>query len=154
MLKVIGIGNALRGDDAIGPIIIEKLIEEKKDTPAVFIDAGSDAFTVLEHLLEKDPLLIIDCAKMGMDPGDIKLFDVDDASIKEVSKIVSLHGFGFADVYRMGKSIGDVAPCKIIGVEPKTVAFDIHLSDEVKKSIPEILKLIDQVVADVINVTV
>jgi len=142
MLKVIGIGNALRGDDAIGPLIIEKLEKEKNDLPAILIDAGADAFTMLEHLIGKDPLLLIDCAKMGKKPGEIKLFDVDEASIEHTSKVVSLHGFGFGDVYKMAKGMGVVASCKIIGVEPKAISFDTHLSEEVEKSIPEILNLI------------
>ena len=140
MLKVIGIGNALRGDDAIGPLVIEKLIEDNNGLPAEFIDLGADAFTMLEHLMGQDPLLIIDCAKMGKKPGEIKMFDVNEASIMETSKVVSLHGFGFADVYRMAREMGEVAHCKIIGVEPKSIEFDTQLSEEIKKSVPKILK--------------
>ena len=144
MLKVIGIGNALRGDDAIGPLVIEKLTGDKDSLPVILIDAGSDAFTMLEHLMESDPLLIIDCAKMGKKPGEIKMFNVDEASIAQAAKVISLHGFGFGDVYRMAKGMGEVAPCKIIGVEPKSIAFDTNLSDEVKNSIPKILNLINE----------
>ncbi len=144
MLKVIGIGNALRGDDAIGPLIIEELEKDQNGLPAKLIDAGADAFTVLEHLMEEDPLLIIDCAKMGLNPGQIKMFDVDEASIAHIEKVVSLHGFGFGDVYKMAKGMGGVAPCKIIGVEPKKVSFDTTLSEEVKMSIPKILNLINE----------
>ena len=144
MLKVIGIGNALRGDDAIGPLIIEKLEANKNGLSAILIDAGADAFTVLEHLMASDPLLIIDCAKMGMNPGDLKLFDVNEVSIAQAAKVVSLHGFRFGDVYKMAKGMGEVVPCKIIGVEPKAMEFDTHLSEEVKKSIPEILKMINE----------
>ncbi len=144
MLKVIGIGNALRGDDAIGPLIIEELEKDQNSLPAKLIDAGADAFTMLEHLMESDPLLVIDCAKMGLRPGEIKMFDVDDASIAHLANVVSLHGFGFGDVYKMAKGMGDVAPCRIIGVEPKTIAFDTTLSEEVKQSIPTILNLINK----------
>ena len=144
MLKVIGIGNALRGDDAVGPIIIEKLLASDNGSSTVLIDAGSDAFTVLEHLMGTDPLLIIDCAKMGKSPGEIKMFDVTEASITETSKVVSLHGLGFADVYRMAREMGEVAQCKIIGVEPKSIEFDTNLSDEIKKSIPKILNLVNE----------
>ncbi|KAA3615656.1 MAG: hydrogenase maturation protease [Calditrichaeota bacterium] len=144
MLKVIGIGNALRGDDAIGPLIIEELEKKPNGIPAKLIDAGADAFTMLEHLMDKEPLLIIDCAKMGMNPGEIRMFDVTEATIANAAKIVSLHGFGFGDVYKMAKGMGEVAPCKILGVEPKEIAFDTNLSDEVKNSIPEIVNLINK----------
>jgi hydrogenase maturation protease len=144
MLKIIGIGNALRGDDAIGPLIIEELEKDKNRLPAKLIDAGADAFTVLEHLMETDPVLLIDCAKMGINPGEVKIFNVDEATITQAAKVVSLHGFGFGDVYKIARGMGEVAPCKIIGVEPKTVAFDTNLSEEVKRSIPNILRLIQK----------
>ena len=143
MLKVIGIGNMLRGDDAIGPLVIEELLK-CKDLPATLIDAGSDAFTVLEHLIGKDPLLIIDCAKMGKEPGDICEFNISNANFSHVEKAVSLHGFGFGDVYKMAKGMGPVAPCKVIGIEPKEIAFDIEISEEVKKSIPKIINLVNK----------
>jgi hydrogenase maturation protease len=143
MLKVIGIGNMLRGDDAVGPMVIEELLK-CKDLPATLIDAGSDAFTVLEHLIGKDPLLIIDCAKMGKTPGDIVEFDISDGNIAYAEKAVSLHGFGFGDVYKMAKEIGPVAPCKIIGVEPKEIAFDMQISEDVKNSIPKIINLVNK----------
>lgn len=142
MLKIIGIGNALRGDDAIGPHIIELLLQDTSETAFQAIDVGADAFSMLEHLIGQEPLLIIDCAKMGGAPGDIRLFDVNEANIAQAAKMVSLHGFGFGDVYQMAKNIGPVVSCKIIGVEPKEVAFDTEISAEVKKSIPEILRLV------------
>jgi Ni,Fe-hydrogenase maturation factor len=42
----------------------------------------------------------------------------------------------------LAKSIGDVAPCSFIGVEPKTINFNEPLSDEVRKQIPEIIKMV------------
>lgn len=143
MLKVIGLGNVLRGDDGIGPMVIEQL-EELGDESIQLIDAGADPFTLLEHLIESDPLLIIDCAEMGMLPGSTHLFSIYDAKFRESANSISLHGFSFADVYRMAAEIGVLAPCKIIGVQPKNIGFCDKLSDEVKASIPTILKMINQ----------
>ena len=44
MLIVIGLGNYLRGDDGIGPVIIQKLQEYPKSLQIKLVDAGSDAF--------------------------------------------------------------------------------------------------------------
>ncbi len=144
MIKVIGLGNALRGDDAIGPEIIEVLETMSTGDSLRLIDAGADAFTVLEHLLEEIPVVLVDCADMNLPPGSVKIFDVSEANLGEVSGHVSLHGFGFAEVYRMAGQLGPCAPCKIIGVQPERVAFDTELSVPVKKAIPEILNLINR----------
>ena len=143
MLKVIGLGNLLRGDDGIGPLVIEKLLK-LKSIPAKLIDAGSDAFTILDHLSGTDPLLIIDCARMDKEPGEICTFNISEANIGYIDKTVSLHGFGFGEVYQMAREIGPVAPCKIIGVQPKEISFNAQVSDEVKKSIPKIIELVNK----------
>ncbi len=144
MLKVIGIGNRLRGDDAIGPVIIEHLERRKEKERLALIDAGGDAFAVLDHLLGDSPVLIIDCARMGLEPGQVRVFDVDEVTLGKLDKMVSLHSYGFAQIYTMARQLGPVAPCKIIGVEPLEAAFDKPLSQKVKNSIPAIIEMIYQ----------
>ena len=101
MLNVIGLGNFLKGDDAIGPVVIEKLSKSFEETDLNLIDAGADAISVLDYLIGKDPVVIIDCAKMGRKPGDVVEFDVNDANLSQVYNTFSLHGFSFGDVYKM-----------------------------------------------------
>ena len=143
MLKVIGLGNILRGDDGIGPLVLEKL-GEQADPSLQLIDAGSDAFILLEHLIGTYPLLVVDCAQLNKQPGSICMFNVSDARLRENIASVSLHNFGFAGILRLAREIGPVASCKIIGVQPKTIAFNEQLSDEVRASIPKIIELINQ----------
>lgn len=142
MLKVISLGNTLRGDDSVGPVVVDQLRNIDLPIPLTLIDAGSDAFTILEHLIEEDPVLIIDCAKMGKEPGQVKKINIDETAIQTIDKSISLHSFGFGEVYQMAKEIGDVAECKLIGVEPKSIEFGQELSDEVKASIPSIVNMV------------
>jgi hydrogenase maturation protease len=142
MLNVIGIGNYLKGDDAIGPLVIEELQKSKILKNINHVNAGSDAFAVLEFLIRDEPVLIIDCAQMGRIAGEVVAFDVNDATISELNNAISLHGYGFADIYKMAMEIGEVAPCKIIGIQPGQVDFYENLSDEVRASIPKVIDLV------------
>jgi len=142
MINVIGLGNPLKGDDAVGPVVIEQLYRLNTEYKLKLVDAGADAFMVLDYLLADDPVIIIDCAKMGKVAGEVVAFDVNSANIKNVSGTLSLHGFSFAEMYVMATSIGPVSPCKIIGVEPKNIDFNTDLSEEVEASIPEIIKIV------------
>ena len=142
MLKVIGLGNLLRGDDGIGPTIIEQLREDLSPLPIILFDVGSDAFSILEHLVASEPVLIVDCAKMGEAPGTVKKMVVNKASLKYIDNIISLHGIGFAEVFQLAMKIGAVAECSLIGVEPKSVEFNTGLSIEIKKAIPKIINLV------------
>jgi len=142
MLKVIGIGNLIRGDDGIGPIIIHDLEKSFRSQLCILVDAGVDAFTVLEHLMQPEPILMIDCVKMGKKPGEIRIFDIDQMNISKFDSVISLHGFGFAEIFKIAQALGSIPKCTLIGVEPKTIDFNKNLSKEVEQSIPSILNLV------------
>lgn len=142
MLKVISLGNELRGDDSIGPAVVNELQTMKIKEPMTLIHAGADAFAVLEHLIEKDPVLIIDCAKMGKKPGEVLKFKVDGSNVTTFENAVSLHGFSFGEVFKMAGQFDHMADCTVIGVEPKSIEFGQKLSDEVKQSLPSIINMV------------
>ena len=142
MLIVLGIGNTLRGDDGIGPHIIDELKKENLPDSIQLFDIGSDAFSIIDHFESKQPVLVIDCAQMGKEPGEIVKFDVKDENLPILDKAISIHGFGFADVYKMAHSLYDNIQCIIIGVQPKSLEFNTGLSEEVKKKIPSIIKMV------------
>jgi len=142
MLKVIGLGNMLRGDDGIGPVIIQNLEQSGKSLQIRPIDAGSDAFTILDHLLGTDPVLIIDCARMGKMPGAVQKILSKDAEFLTTNIGMSLHGFSLAEVWQIAQSLGVENELSVIGVEPNTLEFNSGLSKVVKKSIPIILQMV------------
>lgn len=142
MFKVISLGNELRGDDSIGPAVVNKLRAMNISEPVTLIDAGTDAFTVLEHLIADDPILLIDCAFMGKKPGEFLKFKIDNSNINSFEKSISLHGFSFGEVFRMAEQFGPIADCTIIGIEPKSIEFGQKLSEEVKQSFPSIIHMI------------
>jgi hydrogenase maturation protease len=142
MLKVLGIGNHLRGDDSVGPLVIEKLKQLHLTVPVVLFDLGGDPFSLLEHLLDSTPIIIIDCAKMGKKPGEVVQFHLKESKIKIMDQVVSLHSLGFYEIYQMAKGIGPVADCQIIGVEPKSIEYNAALSPEVENSVSKIIEVI------------
>ncbi len=142
MIKIISLGNTLRGDDGIGPAVLQELAKTDTGEKFKLIDAGSDAFILLDHLTQTDPILLIDCARMGKNPGEIAVFSVEKSNIATVSKAIAIHGFSFAEIYKMAAALGKTAPCIIIGVEPKIITFNKPLSNEVRNSIPHIINYI------------
>ena len=144
MVKVIGLGNRLRGDDAIGPAVIDELTKRNQSPGLQLVDAGADAFTLLEHLIEENPVIVVDCAKMNSVPGDIRM--INDREIEEAvtEGSVSLHGFSLAEVIRLARQTGEVAPFSVIGIEPESIEFNSGLSQTVLDRIPDIINLIMQ----------
>lgn len=142
MFRIIGLGNVLRGDDGIGPRILEELSQSDYRDSMILIDAAADAFIVLEYLREKEPVIIIDCAMMGRDAGDVVSFEAGETHFKEMDKLISLHGFGLSEIYRLAREIGPVAPCKVIGIEPESIEFNTGISETVLNSMPEVINLV------------
>ena len=144
MLIVIGLGNYLRGDDGIGPVIIQKLEEYHRSLQIKLVDAGSDAFTVLNYLLGSDPVLIIDCARMGEKPGTVQKIIPENTKFSTLDMGISLHGYHLAELWQIARSMGVKTRLSIIGIEPDAVEFNSGLSGAVEKSIPIILQMVEE----------
>ena len=125
VLTIIGLGNILRGDDGIGPVIIEQLEGEIPPLKTKILDAGSDAFMVLEKLLEPGPVVVIDCAYMGEEPGQVRRIRVKDAGLLLEQFGLSMHGFSLAEVLKMAQSIG---------VEPDLLGLAVHIQGGTSRS--------------------
>lgn len=144
MLKIISLGNELRGDDGIGPRILELLKDIKHPIPIKFINAGADAFILLEHLVDSVPIVLLDCARMGKQAGTVVKFDVSDVNLNQTNNNIALHGFSFAEVLSLAKNVGEPASCMVVAIEPKIVEHGAELSKEVKLSIPEAINLVKE----------
>jgi len=77
MRKVLiaGIGNVLLGDHGVGPFVI-KLLEAHYDFPpnVEVADLGTPALDLPLHLSGADAVILVDSAKLGGAPGDMRLF--------------------------------------------------------------------------------
>ena len=142
MLRVIGLGNTLRGDDGVGPEVVRILQRDYAREFKDITDLGSDAISVFEKLLENIPILVIDCARMGMPPGSVRRWSAGDVYSAPSVHGLSLHGFDLADVWRMAKAMGAESDLIIIGVQPEKLEFNTGLSRPVRKSLPAIIQMV------------
>ena len=72
---IVGIGNTLKGDDGVGPLVCEQL--RQAGIAAEIIDAGTVPENYIQRITKKAPqnLLIIDAIDFGAGPGTIKIFE-------------------------------------------------------------------------------
>jgi len=138
-VKIIALGNRLRGDDAIGPLLLDRIENSAAAADMKLIDAGSDAFLVLEHLMEKDPVLIIDCARMNRKPGTVTIFSPQQAELARELEGIALHGFSLAEVIAMAEKLGPLPILRIVGIEPESVAFNQPLTATLNERVPFIM---------------
>ena len=137
-IAVIGIGSTLRNDDAAGILVAEKLEKINSNRLKVFI--GSTAPENLTgEIISYNPshIFIIDSVDTGQKPGFTILIEPEDVG-----------GVSFSSHMLPVKMIVDyllaTLNCEIIvaGIQPKSLEFGETVSDEVSKSVNEIVEII------------
>lgn len=134
---ILGVGNRLRGDDAIGCLVIDEL---KNENGISVIDCGLAPENYIDKVISLKPkiVIIIDACNFKSNPGNFKLF-----SEKQIDKIsqnlISTHILPLNLTVTMIKK---QLPCKIhlLGVQPKQINFGEELSPKLKIAKDEIVQ--------------
>ena len=137
-LKVIGVGNEWRGDDAVGLLVARRLKEDQ--LPQVEIVESRGTVTAVREAWEDAAgVIVVDAMVSGGPPGTIYRFDAHGAGVPvELSRSPSSHGWGVAEALALGKVLQELPPCLIIyGIEGKNFGPGQEVSQEVAAAIPE-----------------
>jgi len=124
---IAGIGNIIRGDDGLGPKLIEIL--KSKNANAALFDCGTAPENYIFPILSapSDTVILIDAADIGLTPGGIKVLNLED--ISGVS--FSTHNPSprlFTDLLKTGKEDLNIF---VISMQPKTTALGSAISQDV-----------------------
>jgi hydrogenase maturation protease len=137
-VTVLGLGNVLMGDDALGPHVIEALLAGFRFEESVNVmDAGTPGLDLAPFVMDTDALVLVDTVRSDGAPGEIRLYREDqilkhapqprlsphDPSLKEVLLACRFHGTGPSSVL-------------LVGVIPKATDTGVGLSAEVRAAIP------------------
>lgn len=146
-IAVLGLGNVLLGDDAVGPYAVRLLESRFSFPPGVSVeDVGTPGLDLHPYLAEADVLILIDTVRAEGRPGELRCYRREevlrhapvarvgphDPGVKQALLSLEFAGGGPAEVY-------------LIGVIPTRVDHRIGLSDEVLAALPSVL---DAVVAE------
>jgi hydrogenase 3 maturation protease len=126
-VAIVGIGNILRGDDGLGPRLIELL--KARPIKAFLFDCGTAPENYIFPILatQCDTLILVDAADIGLPPGDFRVFDMD--GIRRVS--FSTHNPSprlFTDLLKTGR---DDLNIFCIAGQPKDTSLGAPISDAV-----------------------
>ncbi len=125
---VVGVGNRWRGDDGVGPSVIDA---RDGEAPGVWIDAGVAPENHLERIARPDPdtVLIVDAVDFGGSPGECRL--IEPAALDNV--VISTHAGSLSmisDYLRARCS----ARVDVIGIQPERIDPREGLSESVARS--------------------
>ncbi|MDI6855971.1 MAG: hydrogenase maturation peptidase HycI [Candidatus Thermoplasmatota archaeon] len=133
---LMGIGNALGGDDAIGPWIAKNF----KHRGWLSIDCGTvpENFTSLVKEHRSKYLVIVDAAQLNLAPGEFRVVPKD----KIDTFALTTHSLPLSFLISYLEEYAENIIC--IGVQPKSVRPFSTLSKEVRAGALKIIKILKQ----------
>lgn len=139
---ILGFGNPILRDDAVGIRIAEAL---EGEFPDITVVATSEAgLSILDEVTGYDKLVIIDSIKTGKGkPGELYKLTLED--LKPKSDFSSSHGLDIATAFKLGEKLGYPMPEKvsIYAVEVKdNTTFGEGCTPEIERSISLIVRQI------------
>lgn len=146
MIRILGCGNPLIGDDGIGVHIANKLMEMRSELPdnVEVIDAGVCGLELLNFMENVEQIIIVDAVKGAGDIGSIHRFEIEDIKNAISGDVLSVHDTSIADVLCIGQHVQEMPKSvKIFAVEvEETDKISIGLSNKVQASVDEVINMI------------
>ena len=142
-ILVLGIGNLLLSDEAVGVRIVEALEQRFHIPPELdVLDGGTAGLELMEAMANREHLIVADAVLTGQPPGSVAV--LRDKEIPAMfSRKVSPHQLGLCDVL-MALQLTDEFPRKLtlVGVVPESLAPNIGLTPTVTQAIEPALEQI------------
>jgi hydrogenase 3 maturation protease len=139
---ILGIGNPLRGDDFLGSLMarrLEQFFQEKDDITV--LDGGTvpENFTGLIKRENPTHIILIDATRMAKPPGYIKIIKKEEISQYNLS--THAMPLSFLIKYLEHYTEADIL---LIGIQPQETDIAEAVSDDVKRSIKYLIKLLQR----------
>ncbi len=120
---VVALGNPLMGDEGVGPALLDLLREQTPlPTSVDLIDSAGSILTALHALRGRRKVVFLDCALMGLKPGEFRRFLPSQVKTEKVLPRLSLHEGDLFEMLETAKLLGETAEeIVIFGFEPSEV---------------------------------
>ncbi len=134
MKILMGVGNELRGDDAIGIYVARNF--RKEGWKVILAGQVPEDFTSEIKRYRPELLVIVDAALMDLNPGEFRRVPED-----KIPKVAfSTHGMPLSFLMEYLRDY--VGKIILIGIQPKSMEFGEGLSEEVKKAGDKLIELL------------
>jgi len=143
---IIGVGSILRGDDGIGPRVIDEMAKGPLP-PDVKIEAGDlSGMDLLKFFPDNRKVIIVDAADMALAPGTIRVFSPKDIKGSDFNDKFSTHGIGLLETLTLAGKLDMECEITIIGIQPENTDFNLEISDLIRSKIPGVVEQIKKLI--------
>ena len=133
------LGSRYRGDDAVGPLVADRL----RAAGATVLDCDDEPTRLLDAWADLDLVVIVDAVSSGAPAGTVHRVDPGDGPLPADLGLASTHVFSVADALELGRAVGR-APRRVIviGVEGAAFGMGDPVTSEVEAALDGVAELV------------
>ncbi len=136
---IIGLGNALRGDDAVGLLAARRLRARIGDCARV-VEAEMAGVEIVDSWADAQIVILIDAVYSGASTGSIHRYDASSGPIAGIKTARSSHSFGALEAVELARMLGMLPPTVIVfGIEVGDTAFGGPISPAVSQALDRVM---------------
>jgi len=133
---IVGVGNALRGDDGVGPFVAEALAAKGLDAR---IHAG-DGTGLIDLFPAHDRIVLVDAMRSGAGAGTLVTLDAIADRLPADLFHYSTHRFGLAEAVETARALGTLPESLLVyGIEGADFSAGDRLSPAVRESADKLI---------------
>ncbi len=140
---VLGLGNALRGDDGGGVRVALALAARALPDDVQVIDGGTHGLGLVALIQGRQRLIVVDAADVDRSPGEFLRFTPKEARMLGTDQHLSIHAAGLRDALLLAQAL-KVLPDEVVifGVQPNNLEWDSDLSPQVEAVLPGLIEAV------------
>ena len=143
MRLVIGCGNLLRGDDAVGPVLVRRMLERGLPPGVEVADGGTSGMDVAFRMRGASQVILVDAASTGGEPGSLYRLQGADVEVLPPLEGINLHAFRWDHALAFARwALKEDYPGEILVylIEAASFEFGAPLSDAVELAMDRLVE--------------
>jgi len=150
-IVVLGVGNELRSDDAVGVLVARRLASLDLGEGVEVMEGHTGGLNLLFDIEDADWAIVVDAVDMGSQPGQVEVFEAAEADVRVVERTASLHHVALADVLQLAEMTGVDTRVTLVGIQPQLTLPGEGLSEPVAAKLDEVVELVRGMVEDALE---
>jgi hydrogenase maturation protease len=132
---VVGVGNDLRGDDAVG-LEVARRVRRAGPRGARVVESGGDGAALLDAWRGAGVVVLVDASRSGAPAGAIRRYDATAEPLPSVLAHRSTHAFGVAEAVEMARALGEL-PSRLVVIAIEGARFEVGapMSPDVERAV-------------------
>ena len=139
-IAVLGLGNVLQRDDAVGPTVARRLAAAFEFIPEIRLeDLGAPGLHLGPLLAGHEAVIFVDTVLEDLPPGTVRVYGLDELAAHGSPRRLGPHDPGLVEAIAQLELAGQPpAEVRVVGVVPEDTGSGVALSRTIEKALPRV----------------